>query len=68
MKQLKTSESVRRGHPDLVADAISEAVVAYVLQRDKKARVACEAITSKNVVILSGEISTELYIPFGSIS
>jgi S-adenosylmethionine synthetase len=53
---LFTSESVSEGHPDKVADQISDAVVDLVLGKDPEARVACETMTTTNRVVLAGEI------------
>src|SRR5881275_85395 len=53
---LFTSESVSEGHPDKVADQISDAVVDLFLSRDPEARVACETMTTTNRVVLAGEI------------
>ena len=51
-----TSESVSEGHPDKVADQISDAVVDLFLSKDPEARVACETLTTTNLVVLAGEI------------
>jgi len=53
---LFTSESVSEGHPDKVADQISDAVVDLFLGKDSEARVACETLTTTNLVVLAGEI------------
>src|SRR5690606_25962128 len=53
---LFTSESVSEGHPDKVADQISDAIVDLFLSKDPEARVACETLTTTNRVILAGEI------------
>jgi len=53
---LFTSESVSEGHPDKVADQISDAVVDLLLSKDAEARVACETMTTTNRVVLAGEI------------
>ncbi len=53
---LFTSESVSEGHPDKVADQISDAIVDFLLSRDPEARVACETMTTTNRVVLAGEI------------
>ncbi len=53
---LFTSESVSEGHPDKVADQISDAIVDLFLSKDPEARVACEALTTTNLVVLAGEI------------
>jgi S-adenosylmethionine synthetase len=53
---LFTSESVSEGHPDKVADQISDAIVDLFLSKDPQARVACETMTTTNMVVLAGEI------------
>lgn len=53
-----TSESVGAGHPDKVADQISDAILDAYLQRDKRAHVACETLVTTNRVVLSGEVSS----------
>ncbi|GAA0655276.1 methionine adenosyltransferase [Brevundimonas lenta] len=53
---LFTSESVSEGHPDKVADRISDTVVDLFLKKDPEARVACETLTTTNLVVLAGEI------------
>ncbi|HVM22337.1 MAG TPA: methionine adenosyltransferase [Sphingomicrobium sp.] len=56
---LFTSESVSEGHPDKVADQISDAIVDLFLKKDPEARVACETMTTTNRVVLAGEIRGE---------
>ena len=56
---LFTSESVTEGHPDKVADQISDGVLDAVLAQDPYGRVACETLVSTGLVVVSGEISTE---------
>ena len=51
-----TSESVSEGHPDKVADQISDTVVDLFLSKDPEARIACETLTTTNLVVLAGEI------------
>ena len=53
-----TSESVSEGHPDKVADQISDAIVDLFLSRDSTAKVAVETLTTTNRVILAGEVRT----------
>jgi S-adenosylmethionine synthetase len=53
---LFTSESVSEGHPDKVADQISDAIVDLFLAKDPEARIACETLTTTNLVVLAGEI------------
>ncbi len=53
-----TSESVSEGHPDKVADQISDSVLDYCLEKDPKSRVACETMVSRDMCVLAGEITT----------
>src|SRR5947209_13127477 len=57
-----SSESVTEGHPDKLADQISDAVLDAILQQDPTGRVACEALLTTGVVVVAGEITTETYI------
>src|SRR5207249_4512461 len=57
-----TSESVTEGHPDKLADQISDAVLDAILQQDPHGRVACETLLTTGVVVVAGEITTETYI------
>ena len=57
-----TSESVTEGHPDKVADQISDSVLDAVLAEDPKGRVACETLVTTGLVMVAGEISTETYV------
>ncbi len=59
---LFTSESVTEGHPDKVCDQISDAVLDAVLVRDPKGRVACETFITVGLVIVGGEITTDVYV------
>ena len=59
---LFTSESVTEGHPDKVADQISDGVLDAVLRDDPYGRVACETLVNTGLVLVSGEISTETYV------
>ncbi|MDT8281276.1 MAG: methionine adenosyltransferase [Gammaproteobacteria bacterium] len=59
---LFTSESVSEGHPDKVADQISDAVLDAIFAQDNKARVACETMVNTGMVIISGEITTEAWV------
>jgi len=63
-----TSESVTEGHPDKVADAISDGVLDYVLKRDKKARVAVETLISNGICVVAGELKTEAYVPLQEVA
>ena len=62
-----TSESVSEGHPDKMADQISDAVLDAILAKDKDARVACETLVKTGMVILAGEITTDAQIDFEEI-
>ncbi|MCX7084393.1 MAG: S-adenosylmethionine synthetase N-terminal domain-containing protein, partial [Methylococcales bacterium] len=53
-----TSESVSEGHPDKVADQISDAVLDALLAQDPRSRVACETLVKTGMVILAGEVTT----------
>mgnify|MGYP006292560399 FL=1 len=66
-KYLFTSESVTEGHPDKVADQISDAVLDSILAQDKNARVACETLVTTGLAFIAGEISTTAYADFPSI-
>jgi S-adenosylmethionine synthetase len=57
-----TSESVSEGHPDKMADQISDAVLDALLARDPRARVACETMIKTGMVIVAGEVTTETYV------
>lgn len=58
---LFTSESVTEGHPDKIADQISDTVLDDILRQDPHGRVACEALVTTGMVLVSGEISTKCY-------
>ena len=57
-----TSESVTEGHPDKIADAISDAVLDNIFEQDPKSRVACETMVTTGLVMVSGEITTDGYV------
>ncbi len=59
---LFTSESVTEGHPDKIADQISDAVLDHLLVEDPKARVACETLVTTGLAMVAGEVSTETYV------
>ena len=65
---LFTSESVTMGHPDKVADQISDAVLDAILAQDPKSRVACETLVTTGQVVLAGEITTEAYVDAAQIA
>ena len=59
---LFTSESVTEGHPDKVADQISDHILDKMLEQDSKSRVACETMVTTGMAIIAGEITTEAYV------
>ena len=59
---LFTSESVTEGHPDKVADQISDAVLDAIIAEDKNARVACETLVTTGLAMIAGEITTDCYV------
>ena len=63
-----TSESVSEGHPDKMADQISDAVLDAILTQDKHARVACETLLTTGLVVIAGEITTSAVIDFSDIA
>ena len=65
---LFTSESVGEGHPDKVADQISDSVLDAILAEDPKGRVACETLVSTGLVVISGEITTKAHINYREIA
>jgi S-adenosylmethionine synthetase len=65
---LFTSESVTEGHPDKIADQISDGVLDAVMRADPKGRVACETLVNTGLVVVSGEISTEVYVDIQDIA
>jgi S-adenosylmethionine synthetase len=65
---LFTSESVTEGHPDKVADQISDGVLDAVLADDPYARVACETLVNTGLVVISGEISTETWVDIQEVA
>lgn len=65
---LFTSESVSEGHPDKVADQISDSVLDAILAEDPKGRVACETLVSTGLVVMSGEITTKANINYRDIA
>ncbi|OPY56438.1 MAG: S-adenosylmethionine synthase [Pelotomaculum sp. PtaU1.Bin035] len=66
--RLFTSESVTEGHPDKIADQISDAVLDAIYQNDPFARVACETLVTTGLVLVSGEITTDCYIDIPKIA
>ncbi|MFA6810283.1 MAG: methionine adenosyltransferase [Desulfoplanes sp.] len=66
-RYLFTSESVTEGHPDKVADQISDAILDCLLEQDPHARVACETLVTTGMAFIAGEISTSAYADFPAI-
>ncbi len=66
-KHFFTSESVTEGHPDKIADQISDAVLDAALKDDPKSRVACETLVTTGLVVVAGEMTTEAYIPVAKL-
>jgi S-adenosylmethionine synthetase len=64
---LFTSESVTEGHPDKIADQVSDTVLDAVLRDDPQGRVACETLITTGLVVVAGEITTETYVDIPSI-
>ena len=65
---LFTSESVTEGHPDKIADQISDGVLDAVLRDDPTGRVACETLVNTGLVVVSGEITTDTYVDIQEIA
>ncbi len=66
-KRLFTSESVTEGHPDKVADQISDAVLDAIMASDPNGRVACETLVTTGLVLVAGEITTDAYVDIPTI-
>jgi S-adenosylmethionine synthetase len=65
---LFTSESVTEGHPDKIADQISDAVLDEVMRQDPKGRVACETLVTTGLVVVAGEITTSAHVNYDEIA
>ena len=65
---LFTSESVTEGHPDKMADQVSDAILDYIIERDPNARVACETLLSNGFCVIAGELKTTTYAPMQEIA
>jgi len=61
-RHLFTSESVTEGHPDKVADQISDAILDEILSKDPRGRVACETLVTTGLALVAGEITTDCYV------
>lgn len=62
-----TSESVTEGHPDKVADAISDSILDAIIEQDKNCRVACETLVTTGIAFIAGEITTSCYVDIPQI-
>ena len=62
-----TSESVTEGHPDKVADAISDSILDNIMAQDKSCRVACETLVTTGLAFIAGEITTQCYVDMPQI-
>jgi len=67
-KRLLTSESVTEGHPDKLCDQISDAILDEIIVNDPNARVACETLATKGLIVVSGEVTTECYVDIQKIA
>lgn len=65
---LFTSESVTEGHPDKIADQISDAVLDAALSQDPTSRVACETLITTGLVVMAGEITTKAHVDYGKVA
>ncbi len=68
MSYLFTSESVSEGHPDKVADQISDAILDQFLMLDRESKVACETFVTTGLVVIGGEVKSEAYVDIRSVS
>ena len=66
-KHLFTSESVSMGHPDKVADQISDAVLDAMISQDKNSRVACETMVTTGMAVVAGEVTSKAYVDIPSV-
>ena len=67
MPYLFTSESVSEGHPDKIADQISDSILDAMLSQDKDSRVACETFVTTGLVVVGGEVTTNAYVEIPDI-
>ena len=67
-KRLFTSESVTEGHPDKMCDAISDAILDALMEKDPMSRVACETAITTGMVLVMGEITTNAYIDMQQVN
>ena len=67
-RKLFTSESVTEGHPDKICDQISDAVLDAIIEKDPKARVACETAVTTGMILIMGEITTDCYVDIPKVA
>jgi S-adenosylmethionine synthetase len=65
---LFTSESVTEGHPDTIADQISDAVLDALLTQDPRSRVACETLVTTGLIVIAGEVTTNARVDYAHIA
>ena len=68
MSYLFTSESVSEGHPDKVADQISDAILDHFMALDPHSKVACETLVTTGQVVLAGEVKSDAYVELQDIA
>src|SRR3990167_1343556 len=68
MSRIFTSESVSEGHPDKIADQVSDAILDAIIAKDKHARVACETLVKNGMVMVAGEITTNAWVDIEHIA
>ncbi|MEJ2722039.1 MAG: methionine adenosyltransferase, partial [bacterium] len=68
LRRLFTSESVTEGHPDKIADQISDSVLDAVIAKDPNGKVACESLVTTGLVFVAGEITTDAYVDIPSVA
>jgi len=66
-RRLFTSESVAKGHPDKVADQVSDAILDSIIAGDKNGRVACETMVTTGLVVVAGEITTQCWVDIPAV-
>ena len=68
MSYFFTSESVSEGHPDKIADQISDALLDHFLAYDSESKVACETLVTTGQVVLAGEVKSKIYLDVQQIA
>ena len=68
MKYIFTSEAVTEGHPDKVADRIADSILDELIKQDANSRVACEVVTSTNLVFIFGQITSQAHVNYEQIA